>query len=81
MSPFVIVLVVIVVGLLAVGAWVDHEARKRGSKLASSAEMGRAIKAARREARSSRSRLHIGSGRALRSPTNPERPSWDDRPR
>lgn len=80
-TVFVVVAAVIVVGSLVVGAWMDHEARKRGSKLVSASEMSRAIKDARREARASRSRLHIGGRAGHRSPSDPAPPSWDDRRR
>lgn len=71
----------VVVGSLAVGAWVDHQARRQGRQPMSAADVSRAVRDAKREARGSRSRLHIGSGAARRSPVSPSRPRWDDRPR
>lgn len=78
---FLVVAALILVCCLAVGAWMDHEARKRGSELVSASEMGRAIKDAKQEARGSRARLHLGGSSARWAPTPAARPRWDDRPR
>ena len=78
---FLVVAAVILLGCLAAGAWMDHEARKRGSTLVTASEMGRAIKDAKREARGSRARLHIGGSSARGVPSPSARPRWDDRPR
>ncbi len=80
-TVFLVVGALILVGCLAAGAWMDHEARKRGSTLVSASEMGRALKDARREARGSRARLHIGGTSTRWAPTSSARPRWDDRPR
>lgn len=68
----------VVVGSLALGAWVDHQARRRGSRPLSAAAVSRAVKEAKREARASRGRMHIGGAAPHRSPTDPARPPLDD---
>lgn len=68
----------VVVGSLALGAWVDHQARRRGSRPLSAAAVAQAVKEAKREARASRGRMHIGGGTRTRSPANPSRPPLDD---
>ena len=73
---FLVVMGVIVVSALAAAAWFDVQARRRGSKLVSGAEMARAIKDAKREARAGRGRgWRADPGGTRRS----GRPSWDDR--
>ena len=73
---FIVVMGVMVGGALLAAAWFDVQARRRGSKLVSGAEMARAIKDAKREARAARGRgWRPVPGGTRRS----GRPSWDDR--
>lgn len=80
-AGFLVVVGAIIGLVLVIALWLDVQARRRGSKLATGAAMTQAMRDAKRDARASRSRLHMGSGR-VRPPstTRPSgRPSWDDR--
>lgn len=79
---FLVVVGAIIGLVLVVALWLDVQARRRGSKLVSGAAMAQAMKDAKRDARASRSRQHLG-GRRANQPSTPMRPSgrplWDDR--
>lgn len=75
-TGFLVAVGVVLVAVLLLAAWVDVQARRRGSELVSGAAMARAIKDAKREARAARGR-HLRGGLTRARPSG--RPPWDDR--